>query len=162
LDSLLDQDCVADVNRLYGLCARVGALDALCASFKAHVRRIGGDMVADSKKDADMIPSLLRLKVRMDAMVEGGFKGNKEFGKAVREAFEGFINQRSGRPAELLAKHLDAVLRGALKGSGTAVPIGGDDEQDAAVDAALTLFRFLQVSSIWLHDIEMFQALQTE
>jgi len=84
-DSLLIEDRLSDLKRLYGLCARVGALGAMCAAFKAHVTRVGGAIVLDESKDAEMIPSLLHLKTRMDRALTEGFSGNATFAAALRE-----------------------------------------------------------------------------
>ena len=156
-DSLLAQDRFLDLKRLYGLCARVGALRALCAAFKGHVQRIGAATVLDEAKDGEMITSLLKLKLRMDTALESAFSANASFANALKEGFEGFINQRANRPAELLAKYMDAVLRGGSKsaaaagsavGSAAAGGVGGE-ELDASVDAALVLFRCIQGKDVF-------------
>ena len=54
-------------------------------------------------------------------------------------AFEQFINQRTNKPAELVAKYIDGAMRGGTRGG-----IGGD-ELESTVDAAMVLFRFIQV-----------------
>lgn len=57
------------------------------------------------------------------------------FGHALKEAFEFFMNARQTKPAELVAKWMDARLRaGGAKGL-------ADDELEARLDAALGLFR---------------------
>jgi len=85
LDALLAEDQVTDVGRLYGLCTRVGALGALCAAFKDHVRRVGSSVVLDEEKESEMVPSLLHLKSRMDRIVTDGFASNTLFSCALRE-----------------------------------------------------------------------------
>ena len=161
-DSLLNSDSYSDVKRLYGLCARVGALRALCAAFKAHIQKVGAHIVLDVEKESEMVPSLLKLKGRMDRALHESFSSNPSFANALKEGFEGFINQRANKPAELLAKFMDVALRGGTKsaaaaagggstGGGTAGsgPTGGEEEVEASVDAALVLFRYIQGKDVF-------------
>ena len=146
--NLISHDRISDLGRLHDLCVRVGAKKAVIAAFKSYVRNSGSEIVTDDSKAKEMIQSLLHLKARMDAVVAGAFHDNKDFNNSLRDAFETFMNRRAGRTAELLAKHLDGVLRGGGKSSLPAADAGGptqEDQQEAAVDAALVLFRFLQV-----------------
>ena len=102
-ETLLAEDRCADLARFYGLCARVGALSALCAAFKSHVRRVGSAIIVDEGKDAEMIPSLLKLKTRMDRAVAEGFSGNAVFATALRDGALGLyrVGQRGKAPALL-------------------------------------------------------------
>ena len=202
LGPLFDGGRVPDLGRLHAACARVGALDALRAAFKAHVRARGGALVAaacgaptdGALEDApaaapatatadaaaadraarDMVPSLLALKADADATVDTAFGGGRPFSLAVKEAFESVLNRHGARPAELLAKHVDAELRGgAGTGAASAPPpaVGADggggaattttpappptrgrasgDELDARLDAALALFRYVDGKDVF-------------
>jgi cullin-4 len=150
LDAMLAENRAEDLARLYALAARVAALAALCAAFKRHVVRAGSAIVLDAERDAEMIPALLRMKARVDALLAGAFAGNPAFANAAKEGFEAVVNQRGGRPAELLAKHMDGVMRGGARGSGAggAAAAGGDD-LEAAADAAMALFRFIQGKDVF-------------
>ena len=55
--------------------------------------------------------------------------------------FEYFINQRANKPAELIAKYIDLVMRGGSRAVGAV----NDDEVETALDRALVLFRYIQV-----------------
>lgn len=55
--------------------------------------------------------------------------------------FEHFINQRANKPAELIAKYIDLVMRGGSKAVGAV----GEDEVESTLDRALVLFRYIQV-----------------
>lgn len=153
-DSLLNTDRYSDLKRLYGLCARVGALRALCAAFKAHIQKVGAHIVLDEEKESEMMPSLLKLKSRMDRALHESFSSNPSFANALKEGFEAFINQRANKPAELLAKFMDVALRGGTKsaaasGAGGVGPTGGEEEVEASVDAALVLFRYIQGKDVF-------------
>ena len=164
---LLSRSC------LCRLCTRVGALGALCAAFKSHVRRLGAALVLNEEMDGEMVVSLLAMKARVDRFVAHSFAGSATFANAAKEgrsrpvvclvytsslrlsasdrarlacfsspaAFEQFINQRANKPAELVAKYIDGVMRGGARGG------GGEDELETTVDAAMVLFRFIQVSA---------------
>lgn len=161
-DSLLNADLYSDLKRLYGLCARVGALRALCAAFKTHIQKSGAYIVLDEEKESEMVPSLLTLKRRMDRALHESFSSNTSFANALKEGFEAFINQRANKPAELLAKFMDVALRGSTKGAsasgaggsgasgaGGVGPTGGEEEVEASVDAALVLFRYIQGKDVF-------------
>lgn len=82
----------------------------------------------------------------------------------LQESFEYFINQRANKPAELIAKFIDARLKAggrsaAAAGAGAAAAaaaaaggvgagvggVGGSEEElEAALDRALVLFRWVQ------------------
>jgi len=145
LDILLGEDRIGDISRLHNLCARVGALRALCAAFKAYLQRTGTSIVMDEERDAEMIALLLQLKARMDKIVAEAFGCGSAFANALKEGFEHLINQRANRPAELLAKHMDSVLKGGSKGG----MAGREDDLESTLDAALVIFRFIQVSTIF-------------
>ena len=55
-----------------------------------------------------------------------------------QDAFENLINQRQNKPAELIAKYIDAKLRAGNKGQ-------SEEELDAELDKALLLFRYISV-----------------
>lgn len=71
----------------------------------------------------------------------------------MRDAFEKFMNRRDNKPAELIAKFMDAKLRGSGGGGasgsgGRASSAAGTDTEaalESALDRALALFRFIQV-----------------
>ena len=150
---MLAGDKYTDLKRLYDLCARVGALRALCAAFKSYVQRVGAEIILDEEKDPDMVLALLKLKSRMDRAVTEAFSSNHTFANALKEGFEAFINQRANKPAELLAKYMDSALKGGSKAVPTSGPPGAsgaaEEEVEATVDAALVLFRFIQGKDVF-------------
>ncbi|GLC45097.1 hypothetical protein PLESTB_001467900 [Pleodorina starrii] len=169
LGPLLDGHRLADLGRLYGLLSRVAAADCLRLAFREHVRTTGLALVKDEEKDKEMVERLLDLKARLDEVVASAFGRTEPFLATLRESFEYFINQRANKPAELIAKFIDARLRaggrgaGAMVGSSTAVGGGGggaaggvggggggsEEELEAALDRALTLFRFIQGKDVF-------------
>jgi len=124
---------------------------------------------------AGLVPGLLALKAAADAAVASAFGGRPEFGAAAKDALEAVLNGRGGRPAELLAKHLDAELRGGGGGAsaraadgggapptpagmqapaqgilaGATTPGGDPSTTEARLEAALLLFRHLQGKDVF-------------
>lgn len=139
---LMDAQRVADLARLYALTARVAATEALRAAFKDYVRDTGLRIVKDEEKDKDMVERLLELKSRLDALMEGAFGRSEAFANSLKEAFEHLINARQNKPAELIAKFIDAQLRAGNKGV-------AEDETEALLDQALMLFRYIQGKDVF-------------
>lgn len=102
---------------------------------------MGSALVLDQEGEAELIPALLQLKAKCDGLHAQAFERAELFGYALREAFEAVLNARPNRPAELLAKFLDAQLRAGAKGGGGGG--AGEDELEGTLDRAMGLFRFL-------------------
>jgi cullin-4 len=139
---LMAEGRVADLARLYALAGRVGAHDALRAALAAHVKATGKRLVSDADKDGDMVPQLLDLKARMDAVLRDAFSGSEPFANALKDAFETFINERANRPAELVAKYIDGLLKAGNKGT-------NEEELEALLDRVLILFRYVSGKDVF-------------
>jgi cullin-4 len=135
-EKLIDEDRFEDLKRIYDVFGRVRGHKALCAAFKRHLKNVGSGIVSDPDKDAEMIKDITTLKKRVDRMIEQCFD-DIAFKDAVKDAFGYFMNMRSNRPAELLAKHMDSILKGGGKARYS------EDDLDAALDSSLALFRFI-------------------
>ena len=135
---MLDGDSYEDLKRMYDVFGRVRAHKALCAAFKGHLKEVGVRIVSDAspEKDAEMIPAIIVLKKRMDAILVRCFD-DIMFRDSVKDGFGYFMNLRGSRPAELLAKHMDSILKGGGKAKLT------EDDVEAALDSCLALFRFI-------------------
>ncbi|KAG2482358.1 hypothetical protein HYH03_018708 [Edaphochlamys debaryana] len=155
LAPLLDGHRVADLGRLHGLLGRVGAAEALRAAFREHVRATGLALVKDEEKDKEMVERLLELKARLDEVVGAAFGRQEAFATTLKDSFEYFINQRANKPAELIAKFIDARLRAGGRGAGAtgagSAAGGGaaEEELEASLDRALILFRFIQGKDVF-------------
>jgi len=140
--ALVDGAQHADLRRMHQLLLRVGREGDLRAALQAHVRQRVGACVSDPEQDRKMISSLLQLKASVDAAVAEAFGGDPAFVKCVRDAFESGINSRQNRPAELLAKHIDARMRGGGKGK-------TEDDLEAEFDQLIVLFRFISGKDVF-------------
>jgi hypothetical protein len=87
-----------------------------------------------------MVDRLLALKRSLDEVQRGAWGGAEPCGSALRDSLQRGLNARQNKPAELIAKWLDGRLRaGGSKGL-------SEGELEAALEAALVLFRAIQVS----------------
>jgi hypothetical protein len=98
---------------------------------------VGTELVCDAEGEAELVPSLLELKRKCDDLHVRAFERSETFGYALREAFESLVNARQNRPAELLAKYLDAQLRAGAKAG------AGDEDLEAVLDRTMALFRYI-------------------
>eukprot|EP00511_Aplanochytrium_stocchinoi_P004150 CAMPEP_0204841806 /NCGR_PEP_ID=MMETSP1346-20131115/43681_1 /ASSEMBLY_ACC=CAM_ASM_000771 /TAXON_ID=215587 /ORGANISM="Aplanochytrium stocchinoi, Strain GSBS06" /LENGTH=207 /DNA_ID=CAMNT_0051980219 /DNA_START=9 /DNA_END=628 /DNA_ORIENTATION=+ len=141
-DHLMDEDRKSDLKRMYGLFHRVGSLESMRNSFSVYVKRKGNMVVQDEERDKDMVKTLLELKQRLDGLVRDALSSNEDFDRALRDAFEDFINCRENRPAELIAKYIDSQLRSGNKG-------GSEVEVETLLDRVMVLFRFINGKDVF-------------
>ncbi|XP_070502006.1 cullin-4A isoform X1 [Chironomus tepperi] len=143
LDQLLEENRVADLSLLYSLFSRVknGTIE-LCTSFNAFIKTKGKTLVIDPEKDKTMVQDLLDFKDKMDYIVCNCFERNEKFSHSLREAFEYFINQRTNKPAELIAKYVDMKLRAGNKEA-------TEEELEQILDKIMVLFRFIHGKDVF-------------
>lgn len=143
LDQLLEENRTADLSLLYSLFNRVknGTMD-LCQTFNAYIKKKGKTLVIDPEKDKTMVQDLLDFKDKMDHIVQSCFERNDKFSNSLREAFEFFVNQRSNKPAELIAKYVDMKLRAGNKEA-------TEEELENILDKIMVLFRFIHGKDVF-------------
>jgi cullin-4 len=94
-------------------------------------------VVVATSQDKEMVERLLQLKAQLDDVLSSAFQASPAFADQLTSAFQSAVNSRSNKPAELVAKFIDAKLRGS-KGV-------GEGELEVALDKALVLFGYIQV-----------------
>lgn len=137
---MMDGQRLGDLERFYALAQRVKAGDDLCAAFGKHVFLAGAALVQDVERDKEMVKNLLEFKARTDALVKGPFGGDVAFRQVLQRELERAINKRPNKPAELVAKYIDKMLRK----SGV-----GDDELDRLFDNVLLIFRYINGKDVF-------------
>lgn len=143
LDQLLEENRVSDLTLLYSLFSRVKTgTTELCASFNAFIKTKGKTLVIDPEKDKTMVQDLLDFKDKTDYIVLTCFEKNEKFSHSLREAFEFFINQRTNKPAELIAKYVDMKLRAGNKEA-------TEEELEQILDKIMVLFRFIHGKDVF-------------
>mmetsp|Transcript_22578 Transcript_22578/g.27227 ORF Transcript_22578/g.27227 Transcript_22578/m.27227 type:complete len:742 (+) Transcript_22578:315-2540(+) len=141
-DALMDNCSISDLKRMYLLFERVKSLGHMKTALSAYVKRTGIEIVNDEEKDAEMVANLLELKKKLDTILHDSFNGNEQFTNTLKESFEHFINLRQNRPAEMIAKCIDAKLRTGNKGT-------SEDELESFLDRVLVLFRYIQGKDVF-------------
>ena len=102
----------------------------------------GRALVIDPDKDEKMVDELLEFKEKLDHFVHECFHNNEKFGNILKDSFEHFINHRSNKPAELIAKAMDARLRTGNKEA-------SEEELEKILDKLLLLFRFIHGKDVF-------------
>lgn len=87
-----------------------------------------------------MVDRLLAFKSQLDEVLSDAFASSPSFADQLTSALQSSINARSNKPAELVAKWIDAKLRGS-KGMSEA-------DLEADLDRALVLFGYIQVRCV--------------
>lgn len=143
LDGLLDENRLPDLSLLYSLFSRVkNGLVELCSAFNAYIKKRGRTIVIDPEKDKTMVQELLDFKDTMDNVVATCFGRNEKFSNSLKEAFEHFINQRTNKPAELIAKFVDSKLRAGNREA-------TEEELERLLDKIMVLFRFIHGKDVF-------------
>ncbi|XP_058053997.1 cullin-4A [Anopheles bellator] len=143
LDQLLEENRLADLTLLYQLFSRVkNGTTELCSHFNAYIKKKGRTIVIDPEKDKSMVQDLLDYKDKMDHIVNTCFERNEKYANSLREAFEYFINQRSNKPAELIAKYVDMKLRAGNKEA-------TEEELEQILDKIMVQFRFIHGKDVF-------------
>lgn len=143
LDQLLNENRIHDLTLLYQLLTLVkNGLSELCESFNDYIKKRGKTIVIDPEKDKTMVQELLDFKDSMDNIVINCFNKNEKFSNSLKEAFEHFINQRTNKPAELIAKFVDSKLRAGNKEA-------TEEELERLLDKIMVLFRFIHGKDVF-------------
>ena len=141
--ALMDGPVLDALKRLYTLLRKVESIPALKAAFVGYLVRVGEGIVKDESKDKTMVRSLVELHNRAISVVSGPFASASELSYGMKEAFERVVNARTNRPAELIAKYMDKLLKSSAG--------KGSDEETllASLDAGLALFQFVRGKDVF-------------
>ncbi|CAI4228659.1 unnamed protein product [Auanema sp. JU1783] len=143
LDRLLEDHNIDDLALMFILLTRVKEGQVLLKNgFVAYIKRVGKSLVLNPERDRTMVEDLMVFKTKMDTIVQKCFGNQDKFLQALRDSFDYFINTRPNKPAELVAKFMDAKMRSANKEA-------SDEELDQLMDKAITLFRFIQGKDVF-------------
>ena len=173
---LLDQNAVDDLERLYTLLARKQLAEKIRKPFEDWIDLTGTDIIYDEKAEDDMVVRLLTMKGQLDNLWRIAFHRNSEIGHGLRKAFDVFINKNkktsstwgtdNSKPAEMIAKYVDMLLRGGSKvipaalTKTTSNKSAADEEEDnedideeqqvdSQLEQVLDLFRFVHGKAVF-------------
>ena len=135
-DALMAEKRERELSSMCGLLQRVDALDAMRDAWAAYIKATGTAIVSSEEKEQSMVTDLLTFKATLDGLLSSSLSSSPSFLTSLKLSFESFLNSRENKPAEMIAKHLDRLLRsGGAKGQ-TA------EEVDAEMERVMFLFRY--------------------
>ncbi len=174
---LLEDNDASSLERVYSLLERIRKGNDLGPIFDQHVGAEGCAIVFDEKRESEMVVRLLDFKKKLDHFHKYSFHGNESIGNGLHKSFEYFINKTkktqanwdtdNAKPGEMIAKHVDQLLKGGVKAIPKLAPakkdtMGAlednyDDEKGVDEDAeinhhlslALDLFRFVHGKAVF-------------
>lgn len=172
---LLEQNECGSMRALYTLLGLSKLQENLKEPWEDYIRQAGAVIVTDTEKGDDMVIRLLQFRRTLDTIIRDAFSGDMEFHYGMRNAFAKFINDKkiastwgtgTSKVGEMIAKHIDMLLRGGLKAlpstllsdskdrsaaerSGQASTGDEDAELDRQLDQALELFRFIEGKDVF-------------
>lgn len=174
---LMKHDQFQELEQVYSLLQRKGCGEELGPTYNAFVITDGSAIVFDEKKEAEMVINLLDFKRRLDYISKFSFHGSESLNNGLHKSFEHFINKTkktqanwdtdNAKPGEMIAKHVDLLLKGGVKAvpqlaatrtdaSMTAEDHDFDDapaDEDAEINLhlshALDLFRFVHGKAVF-------------
>ncbi|KAJ8979061.1 hypothetical protein NQ317_005742 [Molorchus minor] len=101
-----------ELGILYNLVKKVPlGVKHLSDSFIEYISKKGVLIVNKPDNEKNMIQDLMDFKDKLDYIVERHFRGNDIFNDIIRNSFVKVINNKQNKPAQLLAKFIDAKLR---------------------------------------------------
>lgn len=138
LASLIESEDTRALTLLYGL---IGENDfaILSTHWSTYIKAKGSAFLSDVGKEETAIAEIIELKDRLDRIIAGPFGNNKDLAEALKEASESFMNSRQNRSVELLARYVDAQMRGA--GIDRTMSV---EQLEATLGKVMSLFRFIQ------------------
>ncbi|KAJ7319769.1 hypothetical protein JRQ81_019280 [Phrynocephalus forsythii] len=143
LDSLLNENRIADLTQMYQLFSRVkNGQQLLLQYWSEYIKTFGTTIVVNPERDKDMVQELLDFKDKVDHIIEVCFQKNEKCINLMKESFETFINKRPNKPAELIAKHVDSKLRAGNKEA-------TDEELERILDKIMIIFRFIHGKDVF-------------
>jgi cullin-4 len=175
LSKLIDANEMVSLKALYNLLSLSKIQQDLKKPFESHIKTVGSSIVRDIERVDNMVVRLLELKRSLDLIIRDAFDKDETFSYNLREAFGHFINDRQNTSAwgtnnskvgEMIAKYMDALLRGGLKAvppslasdakdrdtaekQGQASTGDEDAELDRQLEQALELFRFIEGKDVF-------------
>ncbi|GLE07208.1 hypothetical protein PINS_up017205 [Pythium insidiosum] len=141
-DALMDGSRVDDLRRMFTILARVDAVKDLRLAFATYIKKKVSALVMDVEEEKHLVEKLLQLKTELDTILSDAFQGDAEFAFAMKAAMEYGVNARASRPAELVAKFVDAKLRTGNKG-------GSEAEVESLLDRVMVIFRYIQGKDVF-------------
>jgi hypothetical protein len=172
---LLDNAALKDIKLLFKLLKSVRLELQLRPAWEAYIIHRGSAIVEDKDRQAEMVVRLLDFKLTLDHIWTMAFQEEERLDSSLRESFASFVNERrkgsssdtnNSRVGEMIAKHMDMLLRGGMKAmtkslrtvasiealenpTAAEAAAAEDAELNAQLDLALDLFRFIEGKDVF-------------
>lgn len=172
---MLEQDQDKEIEQCWTLLTRMDKQHLLSPTFGRFTETEGSLIVFDEKNEADMVVRLLTLKRRLDRFHAECFHKDETMGNTLHKSFETFMNKSkksstnwdtdNAKPGEMIAKHIDLLLKGGVKAVPKLAQVAdtaeGDNEQEfddneveeesveKHLSDALDLFRFVHGKAVF-------------
>ncbi|CAH0022900.1 unnamed protein product [Clonostachys rhizophaga] len=167
---LLSSEDVESVKVLYGLLRHSRIQKKLKDPWVEYIKATVAQIVGDKDRGDEMVLRLLILRRSLDVMIRDAFGKDDEFLWAMRDAFGKTMNDSkvsvcwgsgTSKIGEMIAKHIDLLLRGGLKSlppalfsdakdraaaqkEGISSTADEDAELDRQLNQSLELVRFIE------------------
>jgi len=154
-----------DLYRLFRLYEQVEhALGHIAKAVKVHVCKLGTGFINKSQelakqkgqtrsdKNHELITNLIKLHNRFLCLVKESFRGDQIFHKALKEAFEEFINM-SYFTSNYLARFANDILR---KGGHAKTLMEQNLELEKTMDNVVTLYGYIRDKDIFERDYQTY------
>ncbi|KAI6018883.1 Cullin family-domain-containing protein [Pisolithus marmoratus] len=141
IEPLMKAKDTDQLNTAYTEFSAIEGLNILCREFKIYVQNVVAHIIKDTEHEDMMIERLLEFKAFCEGALQTAFvdpqtkQPNREFSYALTDAFAYGFKARKNKPAELIAKHLDRLMRRGQRDT-------SDGEFDRLLGSVLGLYRY--------------------
>jgi cullin 3 len=116
----------------------------LRTALSSYVKQVGKQIVVDEElldKPTQFVDELLNLRHKFDRVIAQSFNLDNTFQRALKEAFEEFVNVDT-RVASFLALYVDSLLKSGMKGM-------TETDVELKLDRIVVIFRHLSDKDIF-------------
>ncbi|KAJ3379253.1 Cullin-4B [Lobulomyces angularis] len=138
---LLNEVNLEKLLDFHSIFSRVDKLESLYDFYGAYIIEFGEVIIKDGEPEQNMIQQILDLKNKLDMINKNCFKQSKQSQEVLKKSFEYFINKKSNKLAELIAKHIDQLLKKKKNMDESAL--------EEILNQCLVLFRYVQGKDVF-------------
>lgn len=157
IDKMLTDNATEDLARMYNLYSRYPSdLNYIANLVLVHIKKAGETVVRNAaaggnNKDGEqanhtLVKDLINLHAQYNSVVKNCFQGSQVFHKALKKAFEDFINV-DNKVSKLLAKFVNDVLK---KGTKTNVK-----DVEGTLDNVVFIYGYIQEKDVFERDYQI-------
>ncbi|EIM91856.1 Cullin-domain-containing protein [Stereum hirsutum FP-91666 SS1] len=111
MKALMNKRDMDGLKRMYNLFDRINGKKDLLVQFKNTVQDTVKRIVEDQPRDDEMVSRLISFKHFATTTLSTSFASSPDFNYALQDAFTTGFKCRRLKPAEMIAKHVDRLLR---------------------------------------------------